>query len=224
MEWQRQLDGYCERTSAAFWAEPVNAVTNAGFLVAAFLALLVLRREARADAAVLWLILMVTLIGIGSFLFHTVATVWAALADVLPITLFILSFLALTVRRFFGRSWWLALVVTIVFLPAAEALAGAARHLTNDGLNGSEGYLPALLALVVCGVLLHRRNHPMGLNLLGAAALFTASLTFRTIDEPLCHAVPLGTHFIWHLLNSLLLGWLVLGLIRHGAPAGVKGA
>ena len=26
---------YCERSSAAFWAEPLNAITNAGFIVAA---------------------------------------------------------------------------------------------------------------------------------------------------------------------------------------------
>ena len=29
------IDAYCERTSAAYWAEPVNAVTNLAFLLAA---------------------------------------------------------------------------------------------------------------------------------------------------------------------------------------------
>ena len=29
------IDAYCERTSAVYWAEPVNAVTNAAFLIAA---------------------------------------------------------------------------------------------------------------------------------------------------------------------------------------------
>ena len=36
MEWTRQIDGYCERVDPSYWAEPVNAVTNAAFLIAAF--------------------------------------------------------------------------------------------------------------------------------------------------------------------------------------------
>ena len=30
------IDAYCERLSAAYWAEPVNAVTNLAFLLAAW--------------------------------------------------------------------------------------------------------------------------------------------------------------------------------------------
>ena len=35
MEWFEAVDGYCERVDAAFWSEPINAVTNAAFLIAA---------------------------------------------------------------------------------------------------------------------------------------------------------------------------------------------
>ena len=45
MNWTAPLDFYCERTSAAFWAEPFNAVSNASFLVAAALLLVRLGRE-----------------------------------------------------------------------------------------------------------------------------------------------------------------------------------
>ncbi|NJN40478.1 MAG: hypothetical protein HC807_06085 [Gammaproteobacteria bacterium] len=31
------------------------------------------------------------------------------------------------------------------------------------------------------------------------------SLTFRTLDRDLCAAIPLGTHFLWHLLNAVVL-------------------
>ncbi len=219
MEWQRQLDNYCERTSPAFWAEPVNALTNLAFILAALVALVALYREDRRDAAAIWLILLVVSIGIGSFLFHTVATVWAALTDVLPITLFIVSFLALAVRRFFAAPWWIALLVAAAFLPAAEAASAGIGDLVGDGLNGSESYLPALTALVVTGALLARRGHPAGPPLLGGAGLFALSLVFRTVDAPLCAALPLGTHFVWHVLNGVLLGWLVLTMIRYGKPA-----
>ncbi len=35
MDWFQAVDIYCERTSAAFWAEPVNALSNLSFIAAA---------------------------------------------------------------------------------------------------------------------------------------------------------------------------------------------
>jgi hypothetical protein len=41
-----------------------------------------------------------------------------------------------------------------------------------------------------------------------AVVVFCVSLTLRTIDLELCARFPLGTHFLWHLLNGYLL-WLI---------------
>ena len=35
MDWFRAVNSYCERTDAGYWSEPVNALSNAGFLLAA---------------------------------------------------------------------------------------------------------------------------------------------------------------------------------------------
>ena len=35
MRWTETIDAYCERLGPAYWAEPINAVTNAAFLIAA---------------------------------------------------------------------------------------------------------------------------------------------------------------------------------------------
>ena len=35
MEWFEAVGGYCERVDAAFWSQPINAMTNAAFLIAA---------------------------------------------------------------------------------------------------------------------------------------------------------------------------------------------
>ena len=35
--------------------------------------------------------------------------------------------------------------------------------------------------------------------------MFVVSLAFRTMDQAVCPAFPLGTHFIWHLLNAGVL-------------------
>jgi len=54
-------------------------------------------------------------------------------------------------------------------------------------------------------------------GILAAAAIFAVSLSFRTVDRMLCGAFPLGTHFVWHLLNAVVLYLLLRTAIR--APA-----
>ena len=91
MDWSAQIDSYCERLGPGFWAEPVNAVSNAAFLIAAF----ILWRKLRGQGLPLamGLVGILAAIGIGSFLFHSFATRWAALADVLPILIYILVYI-----------------------------------------------------------------------------------------------------------------------------------
>ena len=35
-----------------------------------------------------------------------------------------------------------------------------------------------------------------------AAGAYALALVFRVIDEAVCPAVPIGTHFLWHSLNG----------------------
>src|SRR5687768_2996924 len=99
MAWSDQLFRYCERgADAAFWAEPLNALSNIAFLAAALAAGRELagrptggRRHFEA-----LLVVLVAVIGVGSFLFHTLATRWAMYADVIPIGLFMLAYWAYT--------------------------------------------------------------------------------------------------------------------------------
>ena len=100
-EWSRALDLYCERDSAAFWGEPVNALSNVAFLIAAVQIARSLRgqRGLRLDAWPIWLLVaFCAAIGLGSFMFHTIAQVWAAWADIIPIQLFILWYVACFLR------------------------------------------------------------------------------------------------------------------------------
>lgn len=45
--------------------------------------------------------------------------------------------------------------------------------------------------------------------------VFTVSLTFRTLDEPLCAALPIGTHYAWHVLNATTLCLVSLAAVRR---------
>ncbi len=51
-----------------------------------------------------------------------------------------------------------------------------------------------------------------------AALLFVLSFTARTMDMPMCHNLPIGTHYFWHIFNAAVLFLLVRTVILH-APA-----
>ena len=213
MDWSAPVDIYCERLTEAFWAEPLNAVSNIAFLVAAVLALRAWRAGAR-DGFALALIVLVFVIGIGSFLFHTFANRWSSLADVIPITLFIYAYLALALRRFVGLNWPLAIVTLIAFFGLTIVL----ENLLRPYLGGSAAYAPALLAMLGIGALLFVRSHPAARPVLTAGGVFLISLTLRTLDEPLCQSWPAGIHFLWHVLNAVTLGLLLSAATKNAPP------
>ena len=51
-----------------------------------------------------------------------------------------------------------------------------------------------------------------------AAGVFTLSVAFRTVDIAVCAAFPLGTHFLWHSLNGVVLYLLLRALAGGTAP------
>ena len=218
MDWTEQIFAYCERgLDAGFWAEPLNAVSNAAFLLAAGLALAQWRRGAQPGRrAELALIGLVGVIGIGSFLFHTLATRWAVVADTAPIGMFMLAYLAFAIRRFAGAAWRWTAALLVVFIAALWA-AGSVRCGTGRCLNGSFGYIPALLALGLLAAWLGWRGHAAARALGIGTGLFALSLTARTLDRTLCTETgALGLHFIWHLANATLLYILLDAALRHG--------
>lgn len=216
MFWSRPIDIYCERTDPSFWAEPVNALTNLAFLIAALIAFVQWRRAGNRDWPVALLIGMVAVIGAGSFIFHTVATQGAQLFDTVPIAVFIYGYLFFALRRFLGLRAMAAGASLIVFaaFSSAEALLVPQR-----AFNGSHAYLPALGATLLIGFL--ARHRPAGPLILAAGGTLVVSLFFRTIDDAVCPAFPLGTHFLWHLLNAGVLYLLLrAALIDRGRAYG----
>src|SRR5262245_60794366 len=152
MDWLAPIDAYCERLGPGLAAEPLNAVSNASFFIAAAWAAWAAQK--RASERVIWLLIaLVFIIGLGSLAFHTFANQWSALADVLPITLFIYGYLAFALRRFLAFDWWrVGLGLGILFLATM-----ATERITPPGfMNGSGAYLPAFVASVVVSLELLR--------------------------------------------------------------------
>jgi hypothetical protein len=217
--WSDPIDAYCERVGPGFWAEPLNALSNAAFLAAAAAAYLLWRRAGGRDRPALALVAMAAVVGIGSFLFHTFANRWSRLADVIPIALFIYGYFFLAMRRFLGFGPAASAVLTLAFLAFSLGFGRAFVLAFGPGgveaVNGSHGYVPAALALfAVGGALIAQGRDPArrdaGRALLAAACVFAVSLGLRTVDLALCLSWPVGTHFLWHSLNAAVL----FGLVR----------
>jgi hypothetical protein len=210
------IDLYCERLGPGLWAEPLNAVTNLAFILAGILLAVALRRAeatVRSDPAIVTLAALVFVIGLGSGLFHLFATRWAVLADIVPIALFILLYMYLALRRLVALPLWACwLGVAIVLVLTVVMPLGFRFSVSTYGV--------ALVVMLGVGGFLHfGRRHPAGPRILVAAGLFALSLALRTADRPLCAALPIGTHFLWHMLNAAVLYSLVRTMMRHGARA-----
>jgi hypothetical protein len=210
------IDTYCERLDAGYWAEPVNALTNAAFLIAAMVMWARTRRAGLPHAPML--IVLLAAIGVGSYLFHTHAQGWAALADVIPILLFILAYLYTANRAFLGLRLWPALGASALFIPYAAALVPVFSMI--PWLGSSAAYAPVPLLILIYAALLARRAPATARGLAIGAGVLIVSLTARTLDGPLCSAIPTGTHFLWHILNGLMLGWMIEVYRRHAVRDG----
>lgn len=220
----QKVFAYCERgVDPSFWAEPFNAVTNLAFLLAAAwaLALWLRHRAERGALFELAMVLLVFVIGIGSFLFHTFATRWAAFADTIPIGIFMMAYMGYALRCYLRWQWWAVAAGLLIFF---FALSQASMVRCDGGpcLNGSVAYVPALLAMLLIGLAVSPRKHPAAGHLIAAGLIFGVSLTFRSLDRAWCDATdvaalgPLGLHFLWHCLNAAVLFTLLRAAILFG--------
>ena len=213
MNWSEAIDPidlYCERTGAGLWSEPVNALTNLAFVLAA--ALLLRRMDTRTPADVRALAWLLALIGAGSLVFHTVAQRWASVLDIAFIAIFVVVFIQRALVRLHGLHSGTAMVATVGVITLSAAIAVTVRI---PALNGSELYLGPWLALIVLALTCPHRQAARWLRT--TAALFAVSLVFRSADLALCEVFPLGTHFGWHLNNALVL-WCALRGLMCAAP------
>lgn len=213
MDWFRQVNSYCERTDFTYWSEPVNALTNLAFVLAGLWAL---RLSARAgDRGGQALSGILVLIGIGSWLFHTHAQIWAMMADVIPILIFILAYVFLATVRFLALPLWAGAIAVVAYIPYSAAFGAVFEPLVG-GLNGSMSYMPVPVLILGYALLLRRRRPETARGLAVGASILLVSLLFRTIDREICASLPLGTHFLWHLLNAVMLGWMIRVLVEDG--------
>ena len=196
------VDAYCERVAPGLWGEPLNSLGNLAFLVAAVL----VWRLADGDRTGRLLAASIGLVFAAGTAFHLLATRWAAVADSVAILVFALVYAVLFPRVFFGwRYAWLA-------APAFLALT-VVTALLGGGL-----YLSALIGLGAFAAILGFARDAYWTHYAVAGAVFALSLSLRALDRDVCDYVPVGTHFLWHLLTGLVLYLVSRTIVLKNRP------
>ena len=194
------IDLYCERVGSGLWAEPINALSNISFLLAAVAVWYSANRLKLLCFNIVLLIVLLFAIGVGSSLFHTWATPITRLLDVIPIGLFQIAYLWIYSRRVIKLKS-IGAISLVVLLLSSIILTSKFSQL----FNGSIVYAPGISILLGLG-LYHWQQRKQGrILLLTATGIFFIALFFRTIDLAICPYWAVGTHFLWHLLNGVVL-------------------
>ena len=198
------IDNYCERVAPGLLGEPLNAVTNLAFMIAAFWLWRIARRHGRDRSWMLrTLVILLFATGVCSLIFHSFANVIGVILDSLALTLCLLAAILFSARVWLRQGWWLAALwpVAAFVLGSFVPVEGAA-------------YLGPFATGVLMAAILILRGHPAGRDVAIGIACFVPSFFFRTIDAPVCEAFPSGTHFLWHMLNACVLGFAILPFAR----------
>ena len=209
MDLSKPIDIYCERLDIGIWAEPINAVTNVAFILVAIF--MWLRCKNLLEGRILSFLLCS--IGCGSFLFHTFAQTWAAILDVTAILIFILTYIFVANLRFLACSKMVSLIGVILFFPYQLILTSILSNIQFFG--SSVQYIPVAILIFIYSGLLRKSEPNLSRGLFIGASILCLSIIFRTIDKPFCSTLSVGTHFVWHILNAIMLSWMIEILRRH---------
>ncbi len=210
------IDGYCERASKPdVMAEPLNLITNIAFVIGAILVLKTLmfyKQLIRANFDIIFLTIVLATIGLGSAAFHSYPNGKTLLMDIIPITIFIHVYLLSFFKRVAGFNLIFCFITLAAFIGVGILFQ---NNFSPDTLNGTIMYVPTYLMLVLMIlVMVFGKQNPLYIHLINTAVIWTFSLAFRTMDVQICsHTQGIGTHFLWHLLNAVVLYRMLVLLV-----------
>jgi hypothetical protein len=208
--------GLCERGhDTSLWAEPLNTISNMAFIVVAIMIARYYRHHQDLKGKWIWDIHAMTaltfLIGICSTLFHTYPNFYTELADLIPIVSLIVLFFISAIFRIGKCSLFDGIIAFIAFIGFTNIMVGLFPRAFND----SVGYVSTMGSLVVIALYLHMKRRASSHSFLLASVVGLVSLFFRSIDNETCQEIPIGTHFLWHTLNAILIYILMKQIIRN---------
>ena len=207
--------GVCERHSHGWYAEPLNVISSAAFIIVAISIYRFYHRHEDLERRWIWdihaLTVLCFIIGTNSIIFHAFPSPTTELMDTLAIVLFIVIYFWSVLFRIGRCNLFQATVCFIAFVGGTHMLVSQFPQALNDSI----GYLSSMVALIVIAIHLHLRARPSSQHFMLAAIIGVCSLFARAIDREICGIFSFGSHFLWHTLNATLLYVLMKQIIRN---------
>lgn len=207
--------GVCERHGLGFIAEPLNVLSSFAFIFVAMMITRYYRREEDIIDKWRWdirvMISLCFVIGVNSVVFHAFPTPMTELLDTIAIVAFIMIYFLSVLFRIGRCNPFQAGICFVAFLGFSHMLVSQ----FPEALNDSIGYLSSMIALIMIAVHLHLKARPSSQHFMLAAIVGVVSLFCRAIDKEICPMLPIGSHFLWHMLNATLLYILLKQIIRN---------
>lgn len=208
-----ELPKYCESMiEHSIFNTPFNVFTNL-FVIFAGFALLMLARQQNKLNYLSWLLInLALLVGTGSGIFHAFPNHITYWFDVIPIFIFQITFILIYSLKILNFSKLFSSILTLLF-----AITTILPTLNNIGgsLNDSVAYIPTLVVLIFFSLFHYFRDLNERYILILSSVLFLIGLIFRIIDLDVCHAIPIGTHFLWHTFIALVIYFSAKGVILN---------
>lgn len=211
----QHIYGLCERGHSGLWQEPLNVFSNLLFMYVAYKIYAYYSKHPDINGKRVWdihaMTFLVFAIGAFSSIFHMYPTIHTELMDIVPIVLFINLFFFSVLFRIGKCNIFQAFICYVAFLGFTHMLVS----MFPRGLNDSIGYLSSMGSLIMIAIYLHLKARPSSQHFLVAALIGVCSLFFRSVDNAVCEQFPMGTHFLWHTLNAILIYIVMKQIIRN---------
>ena len=199
---------YCERTSLDGFDEPLNAISNIAFVICGLI--LIFRNKMKFNP----LPYAAIFIGVSSFLFHYIPTKFFTALDIISIILFVIIYNTILTINILNYSIKFSIFSNMLLLIFSYLIG----TLLFQTIVGSSSFYLGLLIYMVYILFLLKKTVNIKYFLL-AIILFSISIIFRSIDFYLCNYISFGTHFIWHIMNSLVIYFLIIYIkLTNGTP------
>ncbi len=208
----RSITEYCERVSVGFLSEPFNLISNFAFFVSAIFLYRLTKQEKIKGFQYKLPLFLVIFIGIGSSLWHSIRNPFTNALDAIPIFIFFLILVFLLLKNLLQNNKQSFLITTsFLFLQIVVS------YLFPNFLNGSIRHFINGLTFIILIFWINKKYKRININILIAFTIYIFAIVFRSIDNNVCPVFPVGTHFLWHIFNSIAVYFAVKGLffLRH---------
>lgn len=201
---------YCERgLSPELFSEPINAITNFTFPILGYLSLKELKKTNINNKEILLLPYLLSLVGIGSFLYHTARNSYTLILDAVPIYIFILFTLFIVLKKL-TKNKIKALSILISFILLEVFLT---QYVPREFMNGSIRHITAIGFISLVGVFIYKKFGEKVIKpFVSVLAFYAIAILSRSIDTSVCSMVPVGTHFLWHTFAAIA-GYYAIKLV-----------